>query len=93
MEGIGMSPLRVTEHSPAYWTATFDAPPLNLFGPDTHAALRRLLDRIKVFLQLAATPATQARITKAFELGIQQPGSFESDMGTCLAALAPEPDR
>lgn len=40
-------PLCVTEHSPAYWTATFDDPPLNLFGPETHAALRLLLDRIE----------------------------------------------
>jgi enoyl-CoA hydratase/carnithine racemase len=43
----GEGPVRVTEHSPAYWTATLDAPPLNLFGPETHAALRRLLDRIE----------------------------------------------
>jgi len=46
------SPLRLVEHSPAYWTATFDNPPLNLFDPETHAALRLLLDRIEVSDQL-----------------------------------------
>ena len=39
------SPLRVVEHSPSYWTVVIDNPPLNLFDPETHAALRLVLDR------------------------------------------------
>ena len=35
--------LNVTKVSPAYWRATFDDPPLNLFDPETFAALRLLM--------------------------------------------------
>jgi enoyl-CoA hydratase/carnithine racemase len=39
--------VRITEHDAAYWTATFDSPPLNLFGAEMHAGLRLLLDRME----------------------------------------------
>lgn len=39
--------VRITEHSAAYWTATIDSPPLNLFGAEMHAGLRLLLDRME----------------------------------------------
>lgn len=38
--------VRITEHDAAYWTATIDSPPLNLFGAEMHAGLRLLLDRM-----------------------------------------------
>jgi len=39
--------LNVTKVSPAYWRATFDNPPLNLFDPETFAALRLLMDDLE----------------------------------------------
>jgi enoyl-CoA hydratase/carnithine racemase len=39
--------LKITEHSPAYWRATFDNPPINLFAPETFAELRLLMDRLE----------------------------------------------
>jgi enoyl-CoA hydratase/carnithine racemase len=39
--------VRITERDAAYWTATIDSPPLNLFGAEMHAGLRLLLDRME----------------------------------------------
>jgi enoyl-CoA hydratase/carnithine racemase len=41
------SVLNVTKVSPAYWRATFNNPPLNLFDPETFAALRLLMDDLE----------------------------------------------
>lgn len=39
--------LNVTKVSPAYWRATFNNPPINLFDPETFAALRLLMDDLE----------------------------------------------
>ncbi|KAK1240448.1 hypothetical protein MKX07_004476 [Trichoderma sp. CBMAI-0711] len=39
--------LKLTKISPAYWRATFSAPPLNLFTPRTYAALRALIEALE----------------------------------------------
>ncbi|UKZ83794.1 hypothetical protein TrVFT333_011607 [Trichoderma virens FT-333] len=36
--------LKLNKVSSAYWRATFNAPPLNLFTPRTYAALRTLVE-------------------------------------------------
>jgi enoyl-CoA hydratase/carnithine racemase len=41
------SPLAVSKRSDAYWRATFDNPPLNLFDPQTILALRELMDTLE----------------------------------------------
>jgi enoyl-CoA hydratase/carnithine racemase len=41
------APLRIVEHTPAYWQVTFDNPPINLFGPETYAQMRLLMDRLE----------------------------------------------
>lgn len=41
------TPVRITEHSPAFWRVTFSNPPLNLFTPETFAALRQLVERLE----------------------------------------------
>lgn len=41
------SVLNVTKVSPGYWRATFSNPPLNLFDPETFAALRLLMDDLE----------------------------------------------
>ncbi|RFU80665.1 enoyl- hydratase [Trichoderma arundinaceum] len=39
--------LKLTKVSSAYWRATFNAPPLNLFTPRTYAALRALVETLE----------------------------------------------
>lgn len=39
--------LKLTKVSPAYWRATFNAPPLNLFTPRTYKALRTLVELLE----------------------------------------------
>ncbi|KAL7942900.1 ClpP/crotonase [Trichoderma barbatum] len=39
--------LKLTKVSSAYWRATFNAPPLNLFTPRTYAALRMLVEMLE----------------------------------------------
>ncbi|QYT06104.1 Enoyl-CoA hydratase [Trichoderma simmonsii] len=39
--------LKLTKVSSAYWRATFNAPPLNLFTPRTYAALRTLVELLE----------------------------------------------
>ncbi|KAM0259707.1 hypothetical protein ACHAQJ_003141 [Trichoderma viride] len=39
--------LKLTKISSAYWRATFNAPPLNLFTPRTYAALRVLVEMLE----------------------------------------------
>lgn len=39
--------LKLTKISPAYWRATFNAPPLNLFTPRTYKALRTLVELLE----------------------------------------------
>jgi enoyl-CoA hydratase/carnithine racemase len=39
--------LNVTKHSPAYWTATFNNPPVNLLDPEVISALRVLMDEME----------------------------------------------
>jgi enoyl-CoA hydratase/carnithine racemase len=56
------SPLRVEKVSTAYWRATFDNPPLNLFGAEIHKALQSLLaqaetdDELRVLVFDTANP-------------------------------------
>ena len=35
--------IRFTRRSPAYWRATFDHPPLNIFGPETIPGLSEVI--------------------------------------------------
>jgi enoyl-CoA hydratase/carnithine racemase len=45
-----MSPapqIQLTQHTPAYWRATFDHPPINLIDPDTIRELDALISRIE----------------------------------------------
>lgn len=39
--------LRITHHSPAYWRATFDNPPLNLLDPEVGSELRELINQME----------------------------------------------
>lgn len=39
--------LKLTKISPAYWRATYNAPPLNLFTPRTYKALRTLVELLE----------------------------------------------
>ncbi|PTB63382.1 ClpP/crotonase [Trichoderma citrinoviride] len=39
--------VKLTKISPAYWRATFNAPPLNLFTPRTYKALRVLIEMLE----------------------------------------------
>jgi enoyl-CoA hydratase/carnithine racemase len=41
------SPVRVRQHSPAYWRVTFDNPPVNLHNAEVVAGLRDLVDRLE----------------------------------------------
>jgi enoyl-CoA hydratase/carnithine racemase len=40
-------PVRVRQHSPAYWRVTFDNPPVNLHNAEVVAGLRDLVDRLE----------------------------------------------
>ena len=44
--------LRITHHSPAYWRATFDNPPLNLLDPEVTYELRELIDQMETSKEL-----------------------------------------
>jgi enoyl-CoA hydratase/carnithine racemase len=44
--------LRITHHSPAYWGATFDNPPLNLLDPDVTYELQDLIDQMETANEL-----------------------------------------
>ena len=44
--------LRITHHSPAYWRATFDNPPLNLLDPEVTYELRNLINQIETANEL-----------------------------------------
>jgi enoyl-CoA hydratase/carnithine racemase len=44
--------LRITHHSPAYWRATFDNPPLNLLDPEVGSELRELINQIETSKEL-----------------------------------------
>ncbi|RFU31134.1 hypothetical protein B7463_g5210, partial [Scytalidium lignicola] len=39
--------IKLTKISPAYWRATFNVPPLNVFTPRTYQALRQLVDLLE----------------------------------------------
>ena len=39
--------IRVTRHTPAYWTATFDNPPVNVIGPPTILELDALISQLE----------------------------------------------
>jgi enoyl-CoA hydratase/carnithine racemase len=41
------SPIRVRQHSPAYWRVTFDNPPVNMYDADVLAGLRNLVDTLE----------------------------------------------
>jgi hypothetical protein len=40
------SPVRLRQHSPAYWRVTFDNPPINLHDAEVVAGLKDLVDRL-----------------------------------------------
>ncbi len=42
-----ISPVRVRQHSPAYWRVTFDNPPVNMYDADVLAGLRNLVDTLE----------------------------------------------
>jgi enoyl-CoA hydratase/carnithine racemase len=42
-----MKKLRITHHSPAYWRATFDNPPLNLLDPEIGSELQDLITQME----------------------------------------------
>jgi enoyl-CoA hydratase/carnithine racemase len=44
--------LRITHHSPAYWRATFDNPPLNLLDPEVGFELRELIYQMETSKEL-----------------------------------------
>jgi enoyl-CoA hydratase/carnithine racemase len=44
--------LRITRHSPAYWRATFDNPPLNLLDPEVTYELRDLINQMETANEL-----------------------------------------
>ena len=44
--------LRITHHAPAYWRATFDNPPLNLFDPEVGYELRELINQMETSKEL-----------------------------------------
>jgi enoyl-CoA hydratase/carnithine racemase len=44
--------IRITHHSPAYWRATFDNPPLNLFDPEVGLELRELINQMETSKEL-----------------------------------------
>lgn len=44
--------LRITRHSPAYWRATFDNPPLNLLDPEVAYELRELINQMETSKEL-----------------------------------------
>ena len=44
--------IRITHHSPAYWQATFDNPPLNLFDPEVGYELRELINQMETSKEL-----------------------------------------
>ncbi|MDM0022298.1 enoyl-CoA hydratase/isomerase family protein [Variovorax saccharolyticus] len=41
------SQIKLTQHTPAYWTATFDNPPINVIGPATIVELDGLIARLE----------------------------------------------
>jgi len=41
------SQIKLTQHTPAYWTATFDHPPINVIGPPTIVELDALISRLE----------------------------------------------
>jgi enoyl-CoA hydratase/carnithine racemase len=43
---------RITQHSPAYWRATFDNPPLNLMDPEVAYELRELINQMETTKEL-----------------------------------------
>lgn len=46
------TPVDVTKVTPAYWRVTFNNPPINLFDPETFAALRLLLNEAEASPEL-----------------------------------------
>jgi enoyl-CoA hydratase/carnithine racemase len=47
-----MKKLRITRHSPAYWRATFDNPPLNLLDLEVAYELRELINQMETSKEL-----------------------------------------
>lgn len=47
LSGRPSTDLKITKHSPGYWRATFDYPPLNFFNNDTFLALLHLVEQLE----------------------------------------------
>jgi enoyl-CoA hydratase/carnithine racemase len=76
------SPVRLRQHSPAYWQVTFDNPPINLHDAEVVAALKDLVDRldadplVQVVVFDSANPdfyMAHIDLVRRYEVG-QEPG-------------------
>ena len=62
--------LRITHHSPAYWRATFDNPPLNLLDPEVTYELRELIDQMETSKELKVIVFDSADLTFTLDMWI-----------------------
>ncbi|MBV7532326.1 enoyl-CoA hydratase/isomerase family protein [Chitinophaga sp. sic0106] len=51
-EQLEGTPVRLIRHNPGYWQVTFDAPPLNLFGPELLTGLEEVVRRMQASPEL-----------------------------------------
>jgi enoyl-CoA hydratase/carnithine racemase len=51
-EQLEGTPVSLTRHNSGYWQVTFDAPPLNLFGPELLAGLEEVVRRMQAAPEL-----------------------------------------
>jgi enoyl-CoA hydratase/carnithine racemase len=89
-----MKKLRITRHSPAYWRATFDNPPLNLLDPEVATELRELINQMETSKELKVIVFDSA--DPDFYIGhvdLIRAGEFPTDVGPLDFLKAIKPDQ
>jgi enoyl-CoA hydratase/carnithine racemase len=83
--------LRVTQHSPAYWRATFDNPPLNLLDPEVAYELRELINQMETSKELKVIVFDSADPDfYVAHVDIIRAGEFPTDVGPTGLRILPD---
>src|SRR5215831_20491884 len=83
--------LRITHHSPAYWRATFDNPPLNLLDPEVAYELRELINQMETSKELRVIVFDSADPDFYIaHMDIIRAGEFPSDVGPTGLRILPD---
>jgi len=83
--------LRITRHSPAYWRATFDNPPLNLLDPEVAYELRELINQMETSKELRVIVFDSADPDFYIaHVDIIRAGEFPTDVGPTGLRVLPD---